>query len=129
MVATLQGPHLAEHASTSRTPGHDTQPKARGAPSLTGKPKDTGAWEWPSAGRSAKAWGRHLPCQASLETIRGLGGEAGQGAARGLREAGGTGGGRGSRPELLFHQTVARQEGRGRGLRSKAAGLSHPHWL
>ena len=57
---------------------------------------------------------------------RELGRKQGRGLQRGLREAGGAqaGGVRGRQ----HHQTVARQEGRGRGLGSEAAGLLHPHW-
>lgn len=67
-----QGPHLAEHASTSRTPGHDTQPKARRAPSLTAKPKDTGDGHTgvASTGREPQGLGQAPPTPGKLAAIR-----------------------------------------------------------
>lgn len=64
-----RGPHLAEHASTSRTPGHDTRPKARGAPSLTAKPK-AGHMGVTSAGREPQGLGQAPPMPGKLGVIR-----------------------------------------------------------
>lgn len=92
--------------------------------------KDTGDGHMgvTSTGREPQGLGRVPPTPGKLGAIREdwAGSAQRRGLQRGLREVGGARveGIRGRR----HHQMVARQEGRGRGLGSEAAGLSHPHW-
>lgn len=75
-----------------------------------------------STGREPQSLGRAPPMLGKLGAIceGWMGSAQRRGLQRGLREVGGIKGRR-------HHQMVARQEGRGQGLGSEAAGLSHPH--